>query len=527
MWVAVILVVVSSCLIYYFATKKSKSVWKKNGVHQVSGGGFMDQFLVFIGKKTMMDIDDVKYNMLEKSGEKYCGFVDLVGNCLLVKDLEILKKILIKDFDYFVDRRPFFSGTREPLMQKMLFSLLGDEWKGVRTSLTPTFTTGKIRRMMSSFNQVGHTWVKHFNKKIDESSSSSAKINIQKETIHYTVDVIASSVFGMNAGTIDDPKSVFARMTLRLQELSMWKLVKFGISMNFPWLTDFLRLEIVDNQAMVFFRDLMVQGLSSRMSGESKRNDFIQLIAEARRGELKDDDELNDFEKDAQIKGGPGTKKNYLNDDILAQAQLIGFFFAGFSTTSNVIAWAAYVLAVHQDVQEKLRKELDEKLFKDTKNDDIDYDQLNEHVYLDMFLSEVLRKYPPLGRLERMCAKDYHDPETGLKISKGSVVVIPVQGIHNDTRYYEHPDKFYPEHFTPEKKSERNSYTYLPFGHGPRNCIGMRFALVEVKSAIAHLVKNFKVEPTEKTPIPMKERPVGLGVQIPDNLELKISRRNK
>ncbi|CAL8144564.1 unnamed protein product [Orchesella dallaii] len=527
MWVAVILVAVSSCLIYFLAKKKySKSIWEKYGVTQVPGGSIMDQISVFAGTKTIMDMDNKKYNLLEKISEKYAGFYDLVGPCILVKDLEILKKVLIKDFDYFIDRRPFFSGAREPLITKMLFSLFGEEWKGVRTSLTPTFTTGKIRRMMENFNQVGNAWVKNFDKQIG--GGTSTNVNIQTETIHYTVDIIAASVFGMNAGTIHDRNSIFSKMSLQVAELSTWRIVKFGLSINLPWLVELLNLEIIDQQGLEFFRKVMVQGLNSRMSGEVKRNDFMQLIAEARKGELKGDDneDLNQFEKDAQISGGAGMKKNYLNDDTMAQAQLIGFFFAGFNTTSNVIAWAAYVLAVHQDVQEKLREELDTKLFKDGDHN-MDYDVLNRLVYMDMFLSEVLRKYPPLGRLERKCVKDYHDPESGLRIPKDATVIIPVDGIHNDTQYYEHPDKFYPEHFTPEKKAERNPYTYLPFGVGPRNCIGMRFALVETKSAIAHLVHNFKIEPTKNTPIPIKQRPVGLGVQIPDNLELKLTRRNK
>jgi len=106
MWVAAILVIVTSFLIYFFAIKKSsQNIWKKYGVPQVYAGSLLDQFYVFVGRKTMMAIDDVKYAELEKNGEKYYGFVDLVGPCLIVKDLEILKKILIKDFDHFVDRR--------------------------------------------------------------------------------------------------------------------------------------------------------------------------------------------------------------------------------------------------------------------------------------------------------------------------------------------------------------------------------------------------------------------------------------
>jgi len=93
----------------------------------------------------------------------------------------------------------------------------------------------------------------------------------------------------------------------------------------------------------------------------------------------------------------------------------------------------------------------------------------------------------------------------------------------NDERFYEKPNEFYPEHFSPEKKAERNPYAYLPFGQGPRNCIGMRLALVESKAAIAHAVHNFRIEPTANTKIPVEGRVGSLQMLPPDDLELKFT----
>ncbi|CAL8086117.1 unnamed protein product [Orchesella dallaii] len=527
MWLALILVAVTSCLIYYFA-RFPKKVWKKYGVYQVKPPGYKDMLSVIVGTKSMMDTDSVMYKQLEEDGQKYGGFMDMSVPALIVRDLDIMKKIMIKDFDHFVDRRPFFSSKHEPILQKTLVSLLGDEWKGVRTAVSPTFTTGKIRRMMELFNRVSNEWVKHFNEEIKKSSSKdSVEINAQKETIHLTVENIASTVFGMEAGAIHDPNSAFAKNAHKISELSIFKIIKFSIAFQFPWLVDFLGFEIIDRKGLNFFEQIMSQGLKARMSGEVKRNDFLQLLAEARKGELKAEggDELNTFEKEALLNNDASvTKKNYLQDDDIAHAQLIGFFFAGFSTTANIIAVAAYALAVHQDIQDKLRKEVDSKLFKDGKDQtEVDYDELNKLVYLDMFLSEVLRKWPPLGRLERKCVKEYHDPESGLRVPKDALIIIPLSSIHDDPKFYEHPDKFYPEHFTAERKAERNPYAYLPFGTGPRNCIGMRFALVQTKSAIAHLVHNFRIETSSKTPIPILAKKVGFGIQVPENLQLKLS----
>lgn len=85
---------------------------------------------------------------------------------------------------------------------------------------------------------------------------------------------------------------------------------------------------------------------------------------------------------------------------------------------------------------------------------------------------ETLRKYPPGFILARICTKDYKVPDSDLTIEKGTGVVIPVFGVHNDDRYYPDPKKYDPDRFTAEQKASRHNYTYLPFGEGPRVCIG-------------------------------------------------------
>jgi cytochrome P450 len=251
-------------------------------------------------------------------------------------------------------------------------------------------------------------------------------------------------------------------------------------------------------------------------------------MTEARKGELKSEgsDELGAFEKDAQLASHATEKKNYLQDDLTTVAQAMQFFFAGFSTTSNFLAFAFYFLALSPDVQDKLREEVNSQLFVKGDEKEIDYDKLNGLNYLDMVVQETLRKFPALARLERMCGKDYYDASEKLRIPKGAMVAIPVQAIHNDKQHYQYPDRFYPEHFSAENKAKRSPYAYLPFGQGPRNCIGMRFALIEGKAAIAHLVHRFKIVPSANSPIPVKMRGVGFGMQLPDDFQLALRLAN-
>jgi cytochrome P450 family 6 len=90
-------------------------------------------------------------------------------------------------------------------------------------------------------------------------------------------------------------------------------------------------------------------------------------------------------------------------------------------------------------------------------------------------LKETLRKYPPLPTLNRECSREYRIPGTNVTVEKGIHVVIPVEAIHNDPQYFPEPDRFDPERFSDEAKSKRHHYVYLPFGEGPRICIGNYF----------------------------------------------------
>lgn len=134
------------------------------------------------------------------------------------------------------------------------------------------------------------------------------------------------------------------------------------------------------------------------------------------------------------------------------------------------MSFALYELALNPDIQDKLADEIREKL---SQNDDkLTYDLIQEMTYLDMVVSETLRKFPPVGNLFRQVTKPYTIPDTNIQLDTQSRVFIPVYAIHRDPQYYPDPEKFDPERFTPEKKAKMHPMVYMPFGEGPRNCIG-------------------------------------------------------
>lgn len=163
------------------------------------------------------------------------------------------------------------------------------------------------------------------------------------------------------------------------------------------------------------------------------------------------------------------------------------FFIAAADTSTAALCYFAYNLAINVDVQEKIVDEVVE-LSTDGK---IEFDCVFKMTYLEACLFESLRLMPPLPRVERQAMNDCQLGD--LFVPKGTYVSIPTYAVHHDPNNFEDPEKFKPERFLPENKHKIMPGTFLPFADGPRNCIGMRFALAEIKYCIANMLLHYKL----------------------------------
>lgn len=118
-----------------------------------------------------------------------------------------------------------------------------------------------------------------------------------------------------------------------------------------------------------------------------------------------------------------------------------------------------------------------------------------------------MRKYPPIAMLSRKAQQDYKIPDTNHVIEKGTLVWLPIYAIQNDPEYFPEPEKFKIERFTSEEIAKRGSNKFLPFGDGPRNCIGLRFGMMQAKIGLATLLDNFEFSLSDETPIPLVIQP--------------------
>ena len=185
------------------------------------------------------------------------------------------------------------------------------------------------------------------------------------------------------------------------------------------------------------------------------------------------------------------------------QAQVVTFLGAGYDTIATTLTWIAYYLALYPDVQNKLQEEIDQHFPLECEN--VNYETVQEATYLDMVFSEVSRlAYVGQISVQRTCTQTTQVGD--VTIPKGAQVAINLQAIHNDPDLWgpEPVEQLVPGRFLPERKAARHSMAYLPFGGGPRKCIGMRFAVMVTKMTLIKILQRFNVLRCVKTKVPLK-----------------------
>jgi len=287
--------VVALFYIYWYISKK-ENYWKERGFHHITSKELGTTILSAFKNTHVTKVDAKVYNILKSKQQSFAGIMEFTTPVFFVKDLELVRHIFVKDFDHFVDHRGF---GQDYWSEKMLFFMRGDPWKLMRTKMTPTFTTGKIRRMFVIIENCGQRLIVFLQSKIEVNST----VDFIEAYGKYTADVISSAAFGLESGAFREKKSVFEKMGEKLAfTFSVKQIVQPLILLHAPIVAKWMKLTIFDTLACKFFQETIQRAIQHRQSSGQKKEDFLQIMLEARAGQLKTDEtELSAFEKEAVV----------------------------------------------------------------------------------------------------------------------------------------------------------------------------------------------------------------------------------
>lgn len=439
------------------------------------------------------------------------GLFSFTKPVYFIRDPELYKQLAIKDFDSFEDRKFVLDAKNDRLFGNTLVQLEGQRWRDMRNTLSPSFTGTKMRRMFDLMRECAINSVNHYAKECH--GGDAIDVDLRDFCLRSANDVIGSCAFGLDVNSHANRKNTFYTNGEKMREYlgSVRAALNILGQRTIPSIMRALNIEFFPKDFRRAFNTDVIDNMEYRHSHGITRPDLIDTMMRLR---------------SAYKSEYPNAKSSAWNDDELV-AQCFVFFLAGFDTVAFILCRATYEIAIHGDVQDRLLSEVDQ-VTQELNGAPMSFDALKGMRYLDMVLSEVLRMYSPTAYVDRVCTKDYNlsYDNVNVTIAKGTEVWFPIHSYQCDAKYFPEPDRFNPERFSDENKATINPSNYVPFGTGPRMCIGNRFALMEIKVMLYYLLKEFRLTPGPNTEIPMQLLSTSFGLQVKNACNLKLVRRN-
>ena len=308
-------------------------------------------------------------------------------------NLDIIKGILQNDFGHFVDRGIINDEKNDPLSAH-LFSLEGTKWRNLRAKLTPTFTSGKMKMMFDTLVTCGN----QLEIEMDKTAGKQA-VDIKDMLVRFTTDIIGNCAFGIDCNSLKNPDNEFNRYFKIFFVDTFWENLTGFMLFVAPGLAKKLKIRIVKPKLSKFFMKVVKDTVKYREENNIYRKDFMHLLLQLKnRGKLVDDN---------SVLGEKGDKKQEVNltvNEIAAQSFV--FFLAGYETSSTTMTFCLFELASNPDIQEKLRKEVQEVLEKH--DNKLTYDAVMEMHYMEQVINGKSR-FHQIDRFSKsiLCCRNF------------------------------------------------------------------------------------------------------------------------
>jgi cytochrome P450 family 9 len=361
-----------------------------------------------------------------------------------------------------------------------------------------------MKMMFGMVSECAQDFINHFESKLQ---NGKIVVNAREVFARYTIDGISTAALGFKGDCIENEESSLLKIAKSTVEFKLTSNLKMILARISKKLYIMLGLQFFPKEIYPFFEKVIIDAMKEREARNIFRPDVIQLLIQLKKGQLEsqakeDEKDLANFSANIEYNVGSKNQKqiNWVKEDFMAQGAI--FFIAGFDTTKNLLQMTSYELAKNKNVQQELIEEVDEVLAT-LNGKPVTYEALHKMKFLDAVISESLRLWPPSPFTNRSCNKDYNlDLGNGeiVKIKSGEDIYIPIMSIHRDPKYFSDPLTFDPHRFGDDKKDSIIAGSYIPFGYGPRVCIGSRFALMEAKLLIFNILSKFTIEVCDKTP---------------------------
>lgn len=485
---------------------KAFSFWRVRGVVGPQPWPFLGTNIYYIFKSKI----DLEHEWFQRYGKTF-GIYEGYWPTLRTIDNELIQHVWVKDFSNFTDRngQPIYGEQ----MKRWLLWSRGEHWSSQRALITPCFSSMKIKSMFCKIldcvqrctDEVDSRFEGKHDTEAESKKSFTAGVQCSRdELMSMSLDVLATSVFSIKLDTYRDKESEFYKRAFAFASFDfLWFLMWLFIPRP---IASYFQLDMIRYSKYEFFDKLSQKTIDERRAAnQSTRNDFIQALLEARLTESSTVEDKFKSSHDGSMSSsnsgrahGSAEMKRF--NDIEIRAQMTFLFMAGFETTSNTLSFCFFELANQPDVQRELYEEVSSIKTEGTEN--LTCEEVLGLSKLDAFVKEVMRLYSTLTERNRVVTAKGGatlPTEPSINLPHSSTIAISSYELHRWPGYWSEPEKFDMTRFYPENRHKIISGSYIPFGIGPRDCIGKKFALLTMKTALARFLLKYKISPSSKT----------------------------
>jgi len=336
---------------------------------------------------------------------------------------------------------------------KGLLTSTGNYWLQQRRAIQPGFHKQRLQGISTTMVNEIET----FSEVLNDIAQKDKPVNMSKLMMEISFKIIGRSLFGEdqleeNLAFIGNVVAAVQAHVVRIIRTPFLNKPRewFGVTQKY--------LDLIKQTDRIIY-----EAIEKRKTNKIAKDDLLTMLMEVRYSDT-----------------GEGMTLTQLRDEALI------LFVAGFETTANALTWLWYLLDKHPEVVGKLQKEAKTVL----QNGKPTFEDIKKLTYTKQVIQETMRLYPPAWSTDRVVLEDFEID--GYPIHKGDIVIPFIYGIHRHDRYWDNPSAFKPERFSKEQVAERLSFAYLPFGGGPRLCIGSQFAMMEMQFLVAMIVTKFR-----------------------------------
>ncbi|CAL2051102.1 unnamed protein product [Caenorhabditis brenneri] len=392
------------------------------------------------------------------------------------------------DYEFFL---PWLGGG-------VLVEGFGERWRTHRKLLTPTFHFAKLEGYLEVFNSESKILIECLEKYAD----SGETVNMFEYIKRCALDIVCGAAMGTKVNAQSYHEHPYVKAVEGFNAMAIAHAINplYQVSAIYWALGLQKKKDEFLNTMKTFTGDVIAERRAAIASGEveketSKRKmNFLDIL-------------LNSGES------------NVLSAEDIRQ-EVDTFMFAGHDTTTTSLSWACWNLAHNPDIQEKVYEELIE-IFGEDPNEDVTSEKMSKLDYTERMLKESKRVIAPVPAVQRKLINDMEID--GVIVPAGTNVGIAPLALHSNAYVFPDPEKFDPDRFLPDEVAKRNAYDYIPFSAGLRNCIGQKFAQMNEKVMLIHILKNFRLEPMAGY---KSTKPTFEAVAKPSNgIPLKLIRR--